>query len=79
MPQSLEQRIAAIRAKSAEAKRIEDEYQTVKETVSQLWKQYWPAAESKKDLQEKRKAIKAELKAMIDADTELKTLINSIS
>lgn len=75
---SLEARIADIKAKSAELKAVEDEYMTVKETVSQLWKRYWPASERKKALQEKRKLLKAELAEAIDADSELKTLLNSI-
>jgi DNA repair ATPase RecN len=78
MSKSLEQRIADIKAKTAELKKVEDEYQTVKEKVAEMWKQYFAAAPVKKALQEKRKAMREELAALIEADSELKTLLSSI-
>lgn len=78
MPQTLEARIAAIQARASELKKVEDEYETVREIVSNLWKQYFPAAERKKMLQEKRKLLKAQMQKAIESDIELKALLSSI-
>ncbi len=78
MSKNLNERVASIQAKAAELKMIEDEYQDKKELVADLWKQYWPAAEAKKSLSEKRKLLKLELSKMIEADAELKALLSSI-
>lgn len=78
MPKSLDAQIESLKNLRAEAQRIEDDYQTVKEEVSQLWKRYFPAAERKQRLLEERKRIKAELAAALDSMPELKTLLDSI-
>ena len=75
---SIESRINAIKAKQVELTQVENQYETVKEFVSKLWDQYFPAAEQKKSLNEKRKQLKSELKKMVESDKELAALLNSI-
>lgn len=78
MGKTLETRIAEIKAKTAELSKTEAEYQTVKEHVARMWKEYFAAAPIKKSLQEKRKVLKQELTDMIENDVELKTLLSAV-
>ena len=74
----IEEQIKSIQSLTSELKSVEDEYATVKDFVSQLWKKYFPASEKKKALNARRKQLKAALKSKIEAAPELAALLKTI-
>jgi hypothetical protein len=61
-----------------ELAQVENDYQSVKEEVSLIWKEYFRLNPIKKDLNARRKLLKAELKSHIDNSPELAALLKSI-
>jgi chromosome segregation ATPase len=70
--------IASVQELITDAKRLEDQYQTVKAEVSEIWKRYFPLSEEKKALNTARKAAKAKLKTALENAPELASLLDSI-